>query len=126
MFYLDAAQILAGIDLDIIGKWCGIARNDSEPDDSYRGRIKDEILGMTAPAISTPAPYAKAGEAVTCELGHPIARAARDIVKGEAAFSPGQFEWLIQEPLPLDVPPTCSCGAPFFRAGRYHFEGGWR
>lgn len=94
MIDIGEIPIVTGEDLDALGKWYDIIRNGTESDALYRERIRGEILAIANPARARSALYAKAGETVTCELGHPIARSARDIVKGEAAFSPGQFEWL--------------------------------
>lgn len=70
--------------------------------------------------------YAKAGETVTCELGHRIARASRDLVMYEVMLTLGQFDWIVEEPMQGQIIPNCSCGAKWWRFGELHFEGGWR
>ncbi|MGQ9370402.1 hypothetical protein [Azospirillum sp. ST 5-10] len=74
------------------------------------------------------APYARAGEVVTCTNGHPICEFAEDaaLLDGQR---PGHLTgWRQPEPLFGGPIPTCAvCGAEFYRGpGVFHFAEGWR
>lgn len=74
--------------------------------------------------------YARRGEWVTCEKGHPICEVQRSIKIGDICdFDNDLGLW--QQPAPLIgtmVMPRCRCGAEFVRPGNvFHFcNGGWR
>jgi hypothetical protein len=75
--------------------------------------------------------YAKAGEQVTCENGHVICEAARDL-HTFATWSPADWtNWTQPEPMPgtsLEACLCAICGARWVRAPGmiYHFADGWR
>ena len=78
--------------------------------------------------------FAKAGETVTCENGHPICDAAHDLVYGELQDPPNDWtNWRQPEP-PIGTLPAEAlcvvCGAQWFgavgRVAQFHFEDGWR
>lgn len=61
------------------------------------------------------------GTKLTCEGGHHIATATRDIEAGEKT-SVSQFDWLIDPPKKLKE--ACPvCGAPYVRPGRHTHVG---
>jgi len=66
--------------------------------------------------------YARKGEIITCENGHPIGVFNRDVDKSETARV-DQIDWLI-DPAPKDGDPIgelhCQCGAAWARAPRWH------
>jgi hypothetical protein len=76
----------------------------------------------------------RAGETMTCESGHRIATAKKDISTGETC-DPDQFDWHVAEPASGDdVTPCPICGADYMRAQggvyfvwlRPHTEEGWK
>jgi hypothetical protein len=76
--------------------------------------------------------YAKKGERITCESGHPICTVAKDIPFG-AMHDDGFFcDWLQPEPkhgMLASMLGCLICGAPWFASGlgpQLHFEDGWR
>lgn len=76
--------------------------------------------------------YARTGEVVTCERGHPIASVARDIHRGDAVRV-NQFDWIIADP-PTPATPLsrslCECGGRYIRCTArgvdLHVAGAWR
>lgn len=80
--------------------------------------------------------FAKAGEVVTCENGHPICTVARDIHTKDT-MTAGQFkDWKIDiDTRPGAAIPFCpTCGAPFIahpkgtfpERGKVFIDGKWR
>lgn len=70
--------------------------------------------------------YAKAGEIVTCENGHPICTIGRDIVIGEPWDPTALVDWQQPEPTIGTFPKCAICGEDFYLSGALHFEDGWR
>jgi len=75
-------------------------------------------------------PYAKAGEQVTCENGHPICTIATDIYQGQM-FDPASLrDWVQKTPIigtSFDMLACVHCGAAWVRSNYImHFADGWR
>jgi hypothetical protein len=85
--------------------------------------------------------WARKGEKITCENGHPIGEIIRDIKIGEDFDPQALGNWIQEEPIVGKVPPRCSiCGEWWHRVetrpteveglkfGRfqYHIEDDWR
>lgn len=72
--------------------------------------------------------YARKGERVTCESGHPICAFSRDAACGEAFDQSGFLcEWTQAEPVAGDTNVGCrTCGAPFYDGLALHFADGYR
>lgn len=73
--------------------------------------------------------YAKAGETVTCENGHPICDFVVDIRRGQPQHPATQLgNWRQPEPQVGTIPiPGCEkCGAPFTDGMLYHVGDSWR
>lgn len=78
--------------------------------------------------------FAKRGDRVTCEEGHYICVAARDLYVGD--MQDGREDWadwcFDAPPIPGTLPPPCQCGAVWWKPLRdedivgFHFEEGWR
>ena len=74
--------------------------------------------------------YARKGEVVVCENGHPVCELARDVNLGET-FDPSDLvNWKQSPPKIGDTAPRCVCGARYWRgdnlAQNFHFIDGWR
>ena len=71
--------------------------------------------------------YARRGEIVTCENGHPIVTMMRDVKLGEQ-FDPDAFVNWRQVPDWSVKAPVCDrCGTPFWMPDNvFHFDDGWR
>jgi hypothetical protein len=71
------------------------------------------------------------GKWMTCENGHPIAKARRDI-HSEEVLEPSDFDWAIDVPEDnSDVEPCPKCGADYIRESGWtglmpHTEEGWK
>ena len=91
-----------------------------------RGISKDAIETVE---IDLPI-YAKAGEFVTCENGHPICEFLVDVVSGATQDLPRQLgNWHQEEPKVGQAPiPRCAvCGARFaIPVGIFHIGATWR
>ncbi len=80
----------------------------------------------TVPPPSKEVFYARKGEIVTCEQGHPIFTFARD-VKPTEKFDPSALtDWKQAEPQAGERPTCAVCGGQFHKGGAFHFKDGWR
>ena len=72
--------------------------------------------------------FAKKGELVTCDKGHPICRVAEDIDRGGRITTKLFDEWTITPPKPFEKIEPCWCGSEYIRTdGRQlHVGGEWR
>lgn len=75
--------------------------------------------------------FAKQGEWVTCEKGHPICVAIKNINEADIFIPTHLAAWQQPEPKRGDAKPVCAkCGAPFwhgYEGGQhFHFKDGWR
>jgi hypothetical protein len=75
--------------------------------------------------------FAKKGEWVTCENGHPICVAIRNINEADIFVPTHLAAWQQPEPKCGDVSPVCArCGAAFWHSygggQHFHFKDGWR
>jgi hypothetical protein len=71
--------------------------------------------------------YARWGDVVTCESGHPVALITKDIETG-TLYESGQMVFIPPEIEPkVGTFPRCNCGAAWWKPGTFlHFAGpGW-
>ena len=71
--------------------------------------------------------YAKRGDLITCENGHPIATFERDVEVGDSFDATAIVAWQQTPPEIGTMEKPCEiCGQRWFKGPYFHFWDGWR
>ena len=91
--------------------------------------VADSVLSDVEHIILTIPAYARAGETITCEEGHPICDFVQTVSFGQTQNLPEHLgNWRQDEPKVGTLPlPVCAvCGSKFTLGAIFHFKEGWR